>query len=221
LVDTLDPKPGEIIIDLGCGTGELTYQIAQRGATVIGIDSDPNMIHRATQQFPDIEFRLADAASFELPQLLVDAVFSNAALHWVSNAESCVQRIATSLRPNGRFVAEFGGNKNVDQITTFLEKVCGKERNPWYFPSIAQYSTLLEKHGIEVLSAELYDRPTPLLGEDGLRNWIEMFGGNFLEGHTNREELLQLAEKELKPKLYKDEQWIADYRRIRVVGYKV
>jgi trans-aconitate methyltransferase len=220
LVDTLAPKSGELIVDLGCGTGELTYQIHQRGATVIGIDSDSNMIDRATQQYPNIEFRLADAQSFEVSQT-VDAFFSNAALHWIPNAESCVERIAACLRPNGRFIAEFGGAKNVHVIASFLEDTCGKDRNPWYFPTIAQYATLLENHGIEVVSAELYDRPTPLIGEDGLRNWIEMFAGNFLEGCQNREEILQLAEKSLKPKLYQDDQWIADYRRIRVVGFKV
>jgi trans-aconitate methyltransferase len=224
LIDSLDPQPGERILDLGCGTGELTNEIAQRGATVVGIDADANMVARARQQYSHLDFRLADARSFTLDdnEAPMDAVFSNAALHWVPEADRCVARMAAALSDrHGRFVLEFGGKHNVYQIASFLDRTCGKDKNPWYFPSIAEYATLLEKHGLEVQSAQLYDRPTPLIGDNGLRNWIAMFGGPFLEGVTDKETLFQQAEEELKPTLHNGEHWFADYRRIRITGKKV
>ena len=229
LVDLLDPQPGERVLDLGCGTGELTREIARRGAIVIGMDADATMIDRAQeqlllaeekeQQFFNVEFRRADARTFTVPEGPVDAIFSNAALHWIADAEQCIVCMAEALRPDGgRLVVEFGGKGNVHEIASFLDRACGKEKNPWYYPSIAEYANLLEKHGIEVITAELYDRPTPLIGEDGLRNWINMFGGPYLDGVNDREELLNRAEEELRPKLYDSGRWVADYRRIRIVA---
>jgi trans-aconitate methyltransferase len=232
LVDLLDPQPGERVLDLGCGTGELTLEIARRGAIAIGMDADATMIDRAKatmgavpleqqQEDLNVEFRRADARTFTVPEGPVDAVFSNAALHWVPEAERCIVRIAAALRPNGRLVVEFGGKNNVHEIETFLDRTCGKDKNPWYFPSIGEYATLLEKHGIEVVSAELYDRPTPLIGEDGLRNWISMFAGPYLDCVADREGLFRLAEVELRPKLHTGDRWVADYRRIRIVGKRL
>lgn len=223
LLDILDPKPGERILDLGCGTGELSHQISLSKATVIGIDADPQMIHRAQSQFSSCQFMVGDARSFLLDQK-VDAVFSNAALHWVPEAERAVGAISRSLKPGGRFVAEFGGKHNVAKIATYLDQAVGSSRNPWYFPSIAEYSSILEKHGLEVTFAQLYCRPTPLNeGENGLRNWILMFGNSFLEGLDEEmiETVLAGAESELRAELHNGEQWFADYRRIRVVASKV
>src|SRR5688572_11002406 len=111
LLPLLAPQPGERIIDLGCGTGRLTAQIAESGAEVIGVDRSPEMIGQARQNFPKLRFLLADIASFESPEP-ADAVFSNAALHWVTDAEAAARNVARSLRPGGRFVAEFGGKRN-------------------------------------------------------------------------------------------------------------
>lgn len=227
LIDVLNPQPGERILDLGCGTGELTNAISQRypgSIVVVGIDADATMIARAQQQYSNLDFRLADARSFALhdEEEPMDAIFSNAALHWVPDADRCIARMAAALsNRHGRFVLEFGGKNNVYEIASFLERTCGKDKNPWYFPSIGEYATLLEKHGLEVQSAELYDRPTPLIGDHGLRNWIAMFGGPFLEGVEDKEALFQQAEEELKPKLHNGEHWVADYRRIRITGKKV
>jgi trans-aconitate methyltransferase len=222
LVDVLNPQPGERILDLGCGTGELTREIMQRGANVLGIDADAQMISQAKVQNPSIDFRVDDAQNFSLDEP-VDGVFSNAALHWVTEAERTVICISRTLKPGGRFVAEFGGRGNIARIASCLGRASSADRNPWYFPSIAEYSSLLERHGFEVTFAQLYDRPTPLNeGDQGLRNWILMFGGSFLAGLTDKEKerIIKVAENELRPYLYKNGQWTADYRRIRVVAVK-
>jgi len=223
LIDLLDPHENEHILDLGCGTGELTQAIAVKGAIVIGIDADPQMISQAKRQFPSVDFQVGDARNFQLHKP-VDAIFSNAALHWVPESERVVASIANALKPGGRFVAEFGGKGNVGAIAKYLDDATSPSLNPWYFPSISEYSSLLEKHGLEVTFAQLYDRPTPLNeGEDGIRNWILMFGGSFLDGIPNekREHLLNEADKELRPILHNGEHWVADYRRIRVVAKRV
>lgn len=223
LLQVLDPKAGERILDLGCGTGELVNEIHSLGASVIGIDADAQMIDRAQSQFPDCEFMVGDARSFVLDEP-VDAVFSNAALHWIPEAERSVMAISRALKPGARFVAELGGKGNVETIRRYLESVAGSSKNPWYFPSIAEYSTLLEKHGLEVTFAILHDRPTPFNeGEAGLRNWILMFGNSFLKGLSSEEteQVLVDGEDELRSKLYNGEQWVGDYRRLRIVASKL
>lgn len=223
MIDLLDPQHNERILDLGCGTGELTHAISQKGATVIGMDADPQMIAKAKHQFPALHFQVADARSFHLPEP-VDAVFSNAALHWVPDSERVIASIAKSLPPGGRFVAEFGGKGNIQSIAKYLDEATNPKLNPWYFPSIADYTSLLEKYDLEVIFAQLYDRPTPLNeGKKGLRNWILMFGGSYLEelSFDEKEQVLRGAEENLRPFLYNGTQWVADYRRIRIVALRV
>ncbi|NRA46428.1 MAG: methyltransferase domain-containing protein [Oligoflexales bacterium] len=221
LIDLLAIKPGETVIDLGCGTGELTKKIQDLGANIIGIDSDAQMVSKATSQFPQIKFKVDDASSFSVKKP-VDKVFSNAALHWVPQAEEAVKRISEALKVGGVFVAEFGGKDNVASIVEYLENMRGKEQNPWFFPSISEYASLLESNGFELEFASLYKRPTALKGKEGLRNWILMFGQSFLVGMSSDqiEQLLRRAEKDLRASLYKNNQWIADYRRIRVLAVK-
>lgn len=232
LVELLDPQPGEVILDVGCGSGQLTFQIAERGAKAIGFDADLSMVERAQQQYTTVEFFQADAAMLEMPggvARLVDAIFSNAALHWVRNADAAVACMARVLKPGGRFVVEFGGKGNVDRIVKASNQVLGKPENEnyWYFPSIAEYSNLLENHGIEVLSANLYDRPTVLEeGDEGMANWLRMFGGVILNDISPdaREQAVQDIVAKLRTEddcMFDGENWIADYRRIRIVGRKM
>ncbi len=115
LLQLLNPQPGEVILDLGCGTGQLTAKIAQSGAEVIGIDSAVTMIDKARQNYPHLRFDVADACNFVVEQPL-DAVFSNAALHWIQPPETAVRCIYQALKPGGRFVAEFGGKGNISVI---------------------------------------------------------------------------------------------------------
>src|SRR5579885_1154012 len=124
LIDILNPQPGEGVLDVGCGTGQLTSQIAARGAAVLGIDSSPDMIAQARINYPKLAFRLVDAASFRAAAPF-DAVFSNAALHWMKPAEPVVAAMAGALKPGGRFVAEMGGTGNITAVVDALEVVLG------------------------------------------------------------------------------------------------
>lgn len=225
----LAPKAGERILDIGCGTGQLTGEIAVSGAEVTGIDSSAEMIAEARRKFPELRFEVMDARQIRMGRRF-DAAFSNAALHWIKEPESVIAGIARILQPGGRFVAEFGGKRNIAGLMEAVERACGKlglrfaeELNPWYFPSVAQYSGLLEKHGLEVQQAALFDRPTPLEdGERGLRTWMNMFGGAILRrvDKERREAFLDEVEREAKTKLFDDGTWVLDYRRLRVAARK-
>jgi len=224
LVEWLAPKPGERILDLGCGTGHLTAQIASAGVSVLGIDSSPEMIEEARRSYPRLRFDIVDARHLAYADQF-DAVFSNAVLHWIIEADLVVQGVSRALRPGGRFVAEFGGKGNVKAILAAVRNTvrvvgCGPVDSPWFFPSVAEYASLLEKVGLEVTLATLFARPTSLEGEAGMRHWIEMFGGHFLTQvpQDRREEFFLHVEDELRPVLFRDDEWFADYRRLRVVA---
>lgn len=208
LIGLLQPEPGEHILDVGCGTGRLTNEIAQSGADVVGIDSSPEMIAKAKQDYPKIRFEVSDAAAFRSPELF-DAVFSNAALHWMNPPEPVAASIAAALRPGGRLIAEFGGKGNIRSITDAIGK------HPWYYPSVAEYATLLERHNIQVVTAALFARPTAIEGESGLRDWLKMFTSSFVA-----EERIPALEQTLRPKLYRDGVWYIDYERLRVTAVK-
>jgi SAM-dependent methyltransferase len=135
-LDLLAPQPGEKILDLGCGSGQLTAAIAEAGASVIGLDASPAMLIEARANFPGIDFRLGDAAEFSLDES-VDAVFSNATLHWVKNADAAALCIARVLKPGGRFVAEFGGHGNIQSVVDALRAVLGQSRHPGITPASA------------------------------------------------------------------------------------
>jgi len=189
------------------------------------MDSDSNMVERAREQFPALVFFEGDVRDFQVDEP-VDVIFSNAALHWVppSNVERSVISMSRALKVGGRFVVEFGGKGNVNQIVEATLEVVPNTSCPWYFPSISEYATILERHGIEVLSASLYDRPTPLETDgSGIKNWLRMFGSAFFEGKTSDEVEVALdqIENRLRSSLFDGNQWIADYRRIRIVGRKI
>ncbi|MCY4527235.1 MAG: class I SAM-dependent methyltransferase, partial [Anaerolineaceae bacterium] len=179
LIDLLAPQAGEHILDLGCGTGHLTQQIAQSGACVTGLDRDAAMLRQARANYPQLRFIQADGQDFQI-DAPCDAIFSNAALHWMRDARGATACMARALRPGGRLVAEFGGAGNVQTLYEgFCAALCDLGRPlpasfPWYFPTAADYSALLEAQGFQVLAAELFARPTPLEGEEGLRQWFTM-----------------------------------------------
>lgn len=227
VVELLAPQAGESILDLGCGTGELTERIAQAGTNVVGLDASPEMVALARQQFPALDFRLADATTFDFPERF-DAVFSNAALHWVPDATAVARRICQHLRPGGRFVAELGGQGNVGEIIAATLHQLRRHGHPrpqgadwWYFPSVGEYAAVLEAQGLRVQLALHFDRPTPLADpETGLRDWLGQFGNLFFAGLSAAERAAVLAdvEADLRPLLWHDGRWVADYRRLRVVA---
>ncbi|MDQ0195704.1 class I SAM-dependent methyltransferase [Paenibacillus wynnii] len=228
LMDLLNPSPGERIMDWGCGTGDLAAAIAARGTNVTGIDASAEMIHTARSKYPQITFVEADGQSY-VSEAPVDAIFSNAALHWLLDKNGTASSISSSLRTNGRFIAEFGGQGNIDSIVNTLPRAftaagcLDKLQLPWYFPTIGEYTTLLEKHGLTVQLALCFDRPTPLeAGEQGFARWMNTFANGILSVLTpsEREEVIEYMVKELKPSLYQKERWVMDYRRIRIAAYK-
>jgi trans-aconitate methyltransferase len=220
LVEPLNPQPGEQILDVGCGTGQLTAEIARSGATVTGLDKSAEMLAEARKNYPNLAFILGDAANFQFPEPF-DAVFSNAALHWVKDAEGAVKSIARALRIGGRFVAEFGGKGNNASVRAALGAVLGPgadEQSPWYYPSVGEYAPILERHGLEVRAAQLFDRPTPLEGEDGMANWLRMFTGSYWRQlpPERADDIVRQLVDHLRPSLYHDGIWTVDYRRLRV-----
>lgn len=226
LLNLLQPQSGELILDLGCGTGHLTAQIAQSGARVIGLDHSAQMLETARQQYPQLEFIQGNASDFSLPDAC-DAVFSNAVLHWVTCAAEAAACVARALKPGGRFVAEFGGHGNVANIVAAVQSVVTNHthtevRHPWYYPSIGVYATLLEAYGLEVRQAFLFDRFTKLEGADGMRNWLAMFAESMLVDlpAEAKETVLDEIEARLRPTNFREGVWYADYRRLRVVAVR-
>ncbi len=229
LLELLNPQIGENILDLGCGTGHLTYKITTRGAKVVGIDNAPTMIEEAHRCYPDIKFLVGDGVNIELKETF-DAVFSNAALHWIKEPKKVIHNIWRVLKPGGRFVTEFGGKGNIETIISGIYEALdaagyssNKQLNPWYFPTVGEYATILESEGFLLTFARLLERPTKLEdGEDGLGNWIKMFASCFFEGIPEKKQniIIDDIENRLRPNLYNKGKWIADYKRIRIMAFK-
>jgi trans-aconitate methyltransferase len=216
LIDLLDPLADERILDLGCGSGQLTAKIAAKGAHVIGLDRSEEMIAEARRNFPALTFDVADAANFSV-DLPADAVFSNAVLHWVKDADGVAKSVAYALRTGGRFVVEMGGKGNVQTILDALREVAGPAETPWYFPSVGEYTSLLERHGFEISFATLFDRPTRVEGEDGLEDWLIMFARSVI-GEDRASEIRREVANLLRPKMFRDGAWTLDYRRLQVIA---
>jgi trans-aconitate methyltransferase len=229
LIDLLDPKPGERILDLGCGTGYLTSLIAAAGARAIGIDNSADMIKKAKSEYPQLDFELSSATNFHFAEQF-DAIFSNAVLHWVLEKEKAIDRMYENLRPGGRIVMEMGGKGNISSIAAAAKKVGSThfpQREPvfnvWYFPSLSSYTTLLEARGFRVTYAAHFDRETELKdSESGIKDWIKMFGSSFLAGldEATSDRILTEIQEYLRPTNFRNGKWYADYKRLRVVAIK-
>jgi trans-aconitate methyltransferase len=228
LIGMLDVQPGAFLIDWGCGTGDLAARIAERGAEVLGIDFSREMIEEAKRKYPAVRFEQADGQRY-VSARQADAVFSNAALHWMQDAEGAAASIAASLRTGGRFAAEFGSDSNIAAIREALEAAfsaigaADRLRFPWYFPSVGQYATVLERQGMRIEWAACFDRPTPLEGgKGGLQIWLDTFANGILAvlSADEEREVRSRTEAALRGQLYADGGWTADYQRIRVSAVK-
>jgi trans-aconitate methyltransferase len=229
VLDLLAPGPGMRVLDLGCGTGHLTAQIAAAGAEAIGLDADAAMVSRARALYPHLRFEIARGEDFTL-DAPVDAVFSNAALHWMTEPAAVAASVARALVPGGRFVAEMGGEGNVAVLLDAIRRALTdagvpRERQamPWYFPSIGEYAALLERAGLEPTYMHLFDRPTPLDDcPEGPADWYRIFGGAFLAVAPAERQgrVLARATELARPALYRDGRWYADYRRLRFVAVR-
>jgi trans-aconitate methyltransferase len=184
------------------------------------------MLAQARAAYPKLELHQGDGRDFDFPEPF-DAVFTNATLHWIPEADAVLAAVHRNLKPGGRFVGEFGGHGNVAtlhqslaQAATELALPAFEPHHTHFFPTPADYATRLERAGFEVNLITLFDRPTPLEGPHGGRNWLQQFCAFYLENLTDeqREAVLDRAEEIMRPKLYRDGGWFADYRRLRFVG---
>lgn len=223
----LQPRPGERILDVGCGNGNLTAEIAAAGAIPTGIDLSEEMVRQARQKYPELNFQVEDASHYRT-DVRFDAVFSNAALHWIKDASAVANSIWLALREGGRFVAEFAGSGNVAVLTTTMEQALEAHgyawagRSPWYLPTIGEYASLLEQTGFRVTLAQHFDSPTPLKGETGVRDWLNKFADYFFPDVTpaDKTSIYRTIEEKVRPHLDRGGQWMIDTRRLRIVAIK-
>jgi trans-aconitate methyltransferase len=224
LVDLLDARAAERVLDLGCGTGALTAQIARTGASVVGLDASPEMIEAARQREPSLAFVVGDGQSLPYAGEF-DAVFSNAALHWMPRASDVAAGVSRSLRPGGRFVAEFGGKGCIRTLVGAVSTTLtahGEDPGDWirwYFPDVAEYVGVLASAGFDVKLAHRFERPTPVAGDDGLREWLRTFlpriEARLGDGWSA---FAREVEERCTPTLRREGGWVLDYVRLRVVA---
>lgn len=224
VVDWLAPQPGELILDLGCGDGKLTERLVAAGATVTGVDASPAMVAAARAR--GLQAEEASAESLPYPDAGFDAVFSNAALHWVRDHDAMMAEVRRVLRPGGRFVAEMGGHGNIAAIRVALMAVlarhgyAGREDEVNYYPTPEVYARRLVRHGFQVERIALIPRPTPLPAS-GMEGWLRTFRSGVLDGLPPETGAKIVAETtaQLAPVL-KDEEgnWSADYVRLRFIA---
>ena len=219
VVDLLSPQSGERILDLGCGDGALTVEIESRGATVVGVDASSDQITAAINR--GLDARVQDGAALGFNQEF-DAVFSNAALHWMLDPTAVIAGVKQALKPGGRFVAEMGGAGNVGAIEGALlaalraRGIDGMARYPWFFPDKAEYGGLLEAVGFTIEYIDLFARPTPLPSE--MADWLETFAQPFLNAASSEDRAVVISEvtEAVRPDLQNlDGSWTADYVRLR------
>jgi trans-aconitate methyltransferase len=220
VLQLLDPRAGERILDVGCGEGSLTTRIVAAGATVVGVDASEEMVAAATARGLDARMIDAEQLPFERE---FDAVFSNAALHWVRDHDAMLTGVHRALKPCGRFVAEFGGHGNIAAIQVAIRSVLahrGWETNIHrYYATPAEYSARLEAHGFSVNHIELMPRPTPL--PTGIRGWLETFERATLDRIPlhQRESFLEEVEDLLREEVCDSYgNWTAHYVRLRFLA---
>jgi SAM-dependent methyltransferase len=220
----LAAKPGERILDLGCGDGQLTQRIATSGACVVGVDVSPEMVAAARGRGIDAQEGAAELLPFA--DRSFDAVFSNAALHWVRDQDAMMAEARRVLKPGGRFVAEIGGHGNIAAIRVALGAVLARhghadrEEGVNYYPTPDSYSRRLARHGLLVERMALIPRPTPL-PESGMTGWLRTFRRGVLDGLpvALRETVVEETAALLAPVLRDEEgNWTADYVRLRFVA---
>ena len=229
VTELIDADKGSSVLDLGCGNGALTKTLQEKGYAVKGLDASKELLDIARKNYPAIEFVQADATAFAISEP-VDVVFSNAVFHWINKErqQDMLKCVYNALKKNGQFVFEFGGYGNNQCIHYVLATVfseCGYfYEMPFYFPTISEYTTLLENTGFSVKYAVLFDRLTELKGENGLKDWINMFVKTpfeIVKSEQEKETIINKAIGILRNDLYIDGKWYADYVRIRMKAIRL
>jgi len=224
--DLLAPRPGERILDLGCGDGVLTEKLVAAGAEVVGVDADRAMIAAAKERGLDARVMDGRQLTFDTE---FDAVFTNAALHWMPQPKAVAEGVFRALKPGGRYVGEFGGHGNIAAIRTALRAVLMRRGykvdslDMQYNPTAAEYRAMLEGQGFEVLSSDIIPRPTPL--PSGMSAWLNTFRAGFIDAagvpSTERGQVIEDTRSLLRPVLADAKgDWTADYVRLRFAARK-
>jgi len=223
VLEWLQPQAGQRILDLGCGDGMLTEELKRRDVDVLGVDVSESLLAAALAR--GVETRRMDGQKLPFDAEF-DAVFSNAALHWMSDAGAVIEGVFRALKPGGRFVAEFGGHGNVAAVTTAMRATARRRggdaalAGPWFFPSVAVYREMLEERGFRVVRIGLFPRPTPL--PTGMIAWLKVFRRPFFAQYGAEEDQVLAEVEELLAPSLRDARgnWTADYVRLRVEAVK-
>ncbi len=225
-LDLLDPRPRERVLDVGCGDGALTRKIVERGASVVGIDASPDMV--AAANAAGIDAQTLDAADLRLDREF-DAVFSNAALHWMLDRHAVAAAIFRALKPGGRFAGEMGGEGNIailrrgirDELRTRGYPVPAED--PQWYPSVEEFARVYGAAGFTDIDARIIPRETDLAA--GIAEWVKTFRAGWLDAAKvpggERDEVAAAIECRLEPQLRRaDGSWFADYVRLRFIMRK-
>ncbi|WOO39119.1 class I SAM-dependent methyltransferase [Anaerocolumna sp. AGMB13020] len=224
LLDYVPADKSQNILDLGCGTGLLTAELARKSGCVLGIDGSPDMIEKARKQYPELTFEVMDA--LELPfDHKWDIIFSNAVFHWIADQELLLQKIHNSLKPSGKLICEFGAFGNIKTIeqgfSTVLEHLGHPYHSKFTFPTDEHFGSFLIKNGFIIEELYAYDRPTPLNdGDKGLYNWAKQFFETDLKEFkdTDQDFILRKLLEEVRDNLWDGTSWVADYKRLKVIA---
>ncbi len=229
VIELINADKGSSVLDLGCGNGALTKVLQSKGYCVKGLDASEEFLDIAKEKYPDIDFMQGDAADFTLSEP-VDVVFSNAVFHWINKdkQQDMLKCVFNVLNRNGQFVFEFGGHGNNQKIHRALARTFSEYgycyEMPFYFPTIGEYATMLENAGFGVQYAVLFDRPTELKGENGLKDWINMFiktPFSIVKMEQEKETIVNKVVEILRNDLFIKGKWYADYVRIRMKAVRL